>query len=95
MTQPDKPAPDAGRGAWIEYHQTMAAWLEWQDDMDRWRAESDAQAAQLAERQTTLAARQDGLEDRIEGVEELSRLFVDVTRQLPFQPVDAGGLLLL
>ncbi|HUY78672.1 MAG TPA: hypothetical protein VMV29_18010 [Ktedonobacterales bacterium] len=95
MTQPDKPAPDAGRGAWIEYHQTMAALLEWQDDMDRWREESDAQAAQLAERQTTLAARQDGLEDRIEGVEELSRLFVDVTRQLPFQPVDADGLLLL
>jgi len=61
----------------------MAAWLEWQDDMDRWRAESETQAVRLRDRQTTLEARQDGLEDRMEGVEELSRLFVDVTRALP------------
>ncbi len=88
LAQPDKPAPDAGRSAWIEYYQAMAAWLEWQDDMERWRAESDARAMQLRERQDVMEARQgqldtrqDLLEDRMEGVEELSRLFVDVALQ--------------
>src|SRR5579862_6834776 len=82
MTQPDKPTSDANRAAWIDYHQAMVAWLEWQDDMEHWRTESDAQAAALAARQEILEARQDGLEDRMEGVEELSRLFVEVTEAL-------------
>jgi hypothetical protein len=82
ITQPERPALDAGRSAWIEYHHAMAKWLEWQDDIERWRAESSERQAALEQRQLVLEDRQDGLESRMEGVEELSRLFVEVTERL-------------
>ncbi|HLY31839.1 MAG TPA: hypothetical protein VKQ36_12490 [Ktedonobacterales bacterium] len=82
VVQPEKPAPDAGRSAWIEYHHAMADWLEWQEDVERWRKESDERQKELAARQESLEQRQDGLESRMEGVEELSRLFVEVTQRL-------------
>jgi hypothetical protein len=75
VAQPERPAAEAERGEWITYHQAMVAWLQWQDDMERWRAES-------AERQQALEERQDALENRMEQVEELSRLFLEVRERL-------------
>lgn len=37
VTEPVRPIPEANRGAWITYHQQMAAWLEWQEDIEKWR----------------------------------------------------------
>lgn len=75
MQQPQRPTHEAGRAEWIAYYQAMAAWMQWQDDVDRWRDT-------MQTRQDTLEQRQDDLEGRMEGVEELSRLFVEVTERL-------------
>ncbi len=37
ISEPERPARDAGRTTWIEYHQAMVAWLEWQEDIEQWR----------------------------------------------------------
>lgn len=75
IQQPQRPGQEAGRAEWIAYYQAMAAWMQWQDDVDRWRDSMQV-------RQDTLEQRQDALEDRMEGVEELSRMFVEVTERL-------------
>lgn len=75
VQQPQRPSQEAGRAEWIAYYQAMAAWMQWQDDVDKWRDRMQA-------RQDTLEQRQDELEDRMEGVEELSRMFVEVTERL-------------
>lgn len=68
VSQPERPAPNAGRAAWTEYHRAMVAWLEWQDDIDRWRA--------------SVNQRQDALEDRMESVEEVTRLIPEILDRL-------------
>ena len=37
ISEPERPPYDAGRETWIAYHHQMAAWLEWQADMETWR----------------------------------------------------------
>lgn len=37
ITNPTRPAPDAPVDEWIEYHQQMAAVLEWKRDVEQWR----------------------------------------------------------
>lgn len=37
VVEPTRPEPHAGRDAWIAYHQQMAEWLAWQDEIERWR----------------------------------------------------------
>lgn len=73
--QPERPAPDAGLSAWLDYHRGMVTLLEWREDVERWRKEQER-------RVEAVELRQDTLEDRMEGVEELSRLFVEVTERL-------------
>lgn len=75
MQQPQRPSQEASRAEWIAYYQAMAAWMQWQDDVDKWRDS-------MQTRQDTLEQRQDELESRMEGVEELSRMFVEVTERL-------------
>lgn len=68
IARPERPAADADRAAWIEYHHAMEAWLRWQDDVDRWRASVDQ--------------RQTALEDRMESVEEVTRLIPEILERL-------------
>jgi hypothetical protein len=37
ITEPERPTHDAGRETWITYYRQMAAWLEWQADIETWR----------------------------------------------------------
>jgi hypothetical protein len=37
ITEPERPTQDAGRETWITYYRQMAAWLEWQADIETWR----------------------------------------------------------
>ncbi len=37
IAQPEAPVHDASREAWIRYHEAMAAWLHWQEDIETWR----------------------------------------------------------
>lgn len=37
VIEPMRPTPEASRAAWITYHQQMATWLEWQEDIEKWR----------------------------------------------------------
>lgn len=53
----------------------MAVWHHWRADVDHWRKVHD-------QRLDVVEQRQDALEYRMEGVEELSRLFIEVTERL-------------
>jgi antirepressor protein len=37
IIQPDPPTRDASREMWIRYHEAMAAWLHWQQDIETWQ----------------------------------------------------------
>lgn len=66
---------DAPREAWRAYHRDMLAWYEWQDDVERFRAET-------LRREAAMEARQDALEDRMESVEEVARLVPELIERL-------------
>jgi hypothetical protein len=68
IAKPERPAQDAGREAWIDYHQAMAAWLQWQQDVDRWRAQ--------------MSERQDALETRMESAEAVLQLVPEILERL-------------
>ena len=38
IIEPTRPTPDASLNEWIEYHQRMAAVLEWQRDAEQWHS---------------------------------------------------------
>lgn len=83
LPQPEKPAPDAMRTTWIEYYQQMAAWLQWQEDVELWRQHVTERQDSLEQKQEELEGRQDSMESRMEGVEELARMSAsDVSRLL-------------
>lgn len=68
VTKPERPAPDAGRPAWLDYYQGMAAWIQWQEDVETWRA--------------TMGRRQDALEDRMESAEAVLQLVPEILDRL-------------
>jgi hypothetical protein len=39
VAEPEAPTRDAGRAVWIRYHEQMAAWLAWQEDVEQWRVQ--------------------------------------------------------
>jgi antirepressor protein len=42
ITEPERPTQDAGSEMWITYYRQMAAWLEWQADIETWRGQVES-----------------------------------------------------
>jgi hypothetical protein len=68
IAEPAAPARDAARDVWRRYHEQMAAWLAWQEDIEQWRA--------------GVEQRQDALEDRMEGAEAMLQLVPELIERL-------------
>jgi hypothetical protein len=78
IAQPTTPAIDAPRDIWRAYHRDMLTWLDWQDDVERFRLQTQARLddhdAQLGE-----------LHERVEGQEEIARMLADAITKLGVQ----------
>lgn len=57
IIEPTRPAPDASLDDWIEYHQHMAAVLEWRRDVDQWRGGVDKRLESLETVTSTILER--------------------------------------
>lgn len=82
VIEPVSPGRGATLAEWAEWRQAMRVWLDWQDQMDVWREQSERQQQAFERRQDTLEQRQDALEDRMEGVEALSQIVVEMAELL-------------
>jgi hypothetical protein len=49
ITEPERPTHDAGRETWITYYRQMAAWLEWQADIETWRGQVESRLEGIEE----------------------------------------------
>jgi P22_AR N-terminal domain len=90
MPMPTAPADGAPREAWRTYHRDMLAWYEWQDDIERFRADTlQRQAALEVWREQAEARLQDheqqlgSLHARTEGDEEVSRMLIEMMKRQP------------
>ncbi|MGH2518021.1 MAG: phage antirepressor N-terminal domain-containing protein [Ktedonobacterales bacterium] len=90
LPMPTAPTDGAPRDAWRAYHRDMLAWYEWQDDIERFRADTiQRQAAIEIWRERTEARLQDHehqlgeLHARSEGDEEVSRMLVEMMKRQP------------
>lgn len=76
--RPTEPPLDAANALWATYHEQMAAWYRWRDDLEAWRARMDEQ---LREQGQQL----DELHGRVEGNEEVTRMLLEMMQRQPPQ----------
>jgi len=78
IAPPATPAIDAPRDVLRAYHQDMIRWLDWQDDVERFRQQTQAH---LADHDSQLGE----LHSRVEGQEEIARMLADAITKLGVQ----------
>lgn len=77
-SRPAEPPHDAGNAAWATYHEQMAEWYRWRDDIEAWREQTEVQlrdhGQQIGE-----------LHSRTESNEEVTRMLVEMMKRQPPQ----------